>query len=405
MTTPSILVVEDNKTLRRLLEYRLAKRFDVRVAENGERALEAVAERVPDLIVSDIMMPVMDGFALLAALCAQPATEAVPFIFLTAKTDDLSRQKGLKKGVDDYLTKPFDVDHLITASSQIVQRSQLYQSKLNAKIGRDFSDRLLPREMPVEPGYRAMFFSRPKEDGGGDLFDWTRAEDGSYLFTVGDIMGKGLQAKFYAFSLPLLHPQHDPRDAPRHDREPGGADDARQRDADPGPGPRGDLRLAAAHALGAEDAPTASSTPTRATAGPSSLTGPNGPRASSSTRTSSSGSTRETEYEDRAFALPPGSALLCYTDGLNEQVTGAQRGHVRRGRRRDGSAPRRRSLRPSRPVHTLLSWLLRQRSEAALRRRRARVLAPARGRAGYARRGVAAGEHLPDASSRPGPPA
>ena len=122
------------------------------VAENGRHALEAVEGRVPDLIVSDIMMPVMDGFALLAALRSDPATQTVPFIFLTAKSDDLSRQKGLRKGIDDYLTKPFDVDRLITRIDQIVQRSQLYQSKLNAKIGRDFSDRLLPKKMPVEPG-------------------------------------------------------------------------------------------------------------------------------------------------------------------------------------------------------------------------------------------------------------
>ena len=161
---PHVLIVEDNKTLRRLLEYRLGKVYDVSVAENGERALEAVEARTPDLVVSDIMMPVMDGFALLAALRSDPATQAVPFIFLTAKSDDLSRQKGLKKGVDDYLTKPFDVDRLITRVGQIVQRSQIYQNKLNAKIGRDFSDRLLPKDMPDEPGYRTVFFSRPKED-------------------------------------------------------------------------------------------------------------------------------------------------------------------------------------------------------------------------------------------------
>ena len=202
MTQPAnILVVEDNKTLRRLLEYRLGKHFTVRVAQDGEAALDMVDDHVPDLIISDIMMPRMDGFALLAALRSQAEYEAIPFIFLTAKNDELTRERGLKKGIDDFMTKPFDIDHLIQRVEQIVQRTKVYQSKLNAKIGRDFSDRLLPKEMPNEPGYRTVFFSLPKEDGGGDLFDWTRIHDGSYLITVGDIMGKGLQAKFYAFSF------------------------------------------------------------------------------------------------------------------------------------------------------------------------------------------------------------
>ena len=351
---PHVLVVEDNKTLRRLLEYRLGKVYDVAVAENGQKALEAVEKRTPDLIVSDIMMPVMDGFALLAALRSQPATQAIPFIFLTAKSDDLSRQKGLKKGVDDYLTKPFDVDHLITRIGQIVQRSQLYQSKLSSKIGKDFSDRLLPREMPSEPGYRTVFFSRPKEDGGGDLFDWTRADDGSYLFTVGDIMGKGLQAKFYAFSFlsyirstihAMLRETVSParlmtrvnemliQDAvleetfaslllmrwePQNDRiifsnaghcrpilvTPGG----------PGLVEHSDLIL---------------------------------------------GLDPRTTYEDRTLDLPPGSALLCYTDGLNEQVarSGAMMGEA--GVALGAHA----ALDEQQPVKALLSWLLRRSAE------------------------------------------
>ena len=351
---PSVLVAEDNKTLRRLLEYRLGKQFDVRVAENGQRALALVEEQAPDLIVSDIMMPVMDGFALLAALQARPETEAIPFIFLTAKSDDVTRQKGLRKGVDDYLTKPFDVDHLINRVGQIVQRSQVYQTRLNAKIGRDFSDRLLPRDMPSEPGYRTVFFSRPKEDGGGDLFDWTRAEDGSYLFTVGDIMGKGLQAKFYAFSFlsyirstvhAMLRETLSPaalmtrvnemlindqvleetfasllimRWEPEHDRVTyANAGHCRPILASPdGPGivEHSDLIL---------------------------------------------GLDPGAVYQNRTLTVPPGAALLCYTDGLNEQVTrsGAMfgEGGVALGAQAALQSPR--------PVHALLSWLLRRSEE------------------------------------------
>ena len=352
MTSPNILIVEDNKTLRRLLEYRLGKRFDVRVAENGERALAAIDERAPDLIVSDIMMPVMDGFALLAALRASPATETIPFIFLTAKTDDLSRQKGLKKGVDDYMTKPFDIEHLIDRVTQILQRSQVYQSKLNAKIGRDFSDRLLPREMPAEPGYRTLFFSRPKEDGGGDLFDWTRADDGSYLFTVGDIMGKGLQAKFYAFSFlsyirSTIHAMLKTTVSPAVLMK--RVNEMLIQDAV--------LEETFASLLLMRWEP-ATNRVVYANAGHCRpiLATPDGPGMVEYSDLIL-GLDPQTEYVDHSFDRPArlGAAVL---HGRPQRAGHAQPGHVRRGRRRDGRPGRARDS--DAPVHTLLSWLLRR---------------------------------------------
>ena len=351
---PHVLVVEDNKTLRRLLEYRLGKVYDVAVAENGQKALEAVEARTPDLVVSDIMMPVMDGFALLAALRSDPATSAVPFIFLTAKSDDLSRQKGLKKGVDDYLTKPFDVDRLINRIGQIVQRSQVYQSKLNNKIGKDFSDRLLPKDMPDEPGYRTLFFSRPKEDGGGDLFDWTRADDGSYLFTVGDIMGKGLQAKFYAFSF-LSYIRSTVHAMLKETLSPaklmGRVNEMLIQDAV--------LEETFASLLLMRWEPQRNRV-VYANAGHCRpiLVTPDGPGLVEYSDLIL-GLDPHTTYEDRALDLPPGSALLCYTDGLNEQVTrsGAMFGEA--GVALGAEA----ALASEQPVHTLLSWLLRRSQE------------------------------------------
>ena len=97
MADHSILIVEDEHTLRRLLEYRLGKHYRVRTAANGEEALVRVADEAPDLIVSDIMMPRMDGFALQAALQEKKDTRAIPFIFLTAKADEQSRQRGRRR--------------------------------------------------------------------------------------------------------------------------------------------------------------------------------------------------------------------------------------------------------------------------------------------------------------------
>lgn len=201
MTDYSILVVEDEHILRRLLEHRLRKHYNVRTVANGIEALNSVSDSVPDLIISDIMMPQMDGFALQEALQENVHTRAIPFIFLTAKADDSSKLKGMRTGVDDYITKPFDLDSLLSRIDRLLERTHLFQTQLSSKIGKDFSRKLMPRRMPEVDGYEIAYLNEPREYGGGDLFDWMQPVPGQYFFTVGDVMGKGIQAKFYAFTF------------------------------------------------------------------------------------------------------------------------------------------------------------------------------------------------------------
>ncbi len=351
MARHSVLIVEDNHTLRRLLEYRLGKHYDVRAAQHGEEALVMVEEAIPDLIVSDIMMPRMDGFALLAVLRQDERTRTIPFIFLTAKTDDPSRAKGLTQGVDDYITKPFDIDFLLARIERILERAEVYQNKLNARIGRDFSDRLMPKTMPKEPGYRALFFSQPKEDGGGDLFDWKEIRPGSYLFTVGDIMGKGLQAKFYAFSFlsyirSTVHAMLEQTDSPaallRRVNEMLIRDEV--------------LEETFASLLIMRWEP-ATNTVTYSNAGHCR------PILVTPTRTGVVehsemilGLDAAEKYQDRQIQLPPGSALVAYTDGLIEQVskTGEQFGEI------GVASAAAEALGTPQPMHGMLKELLRR---------------------------------------------
>ncbi len=201
MADYSILVVEDEPTLRRLLEYRLAKQYRVRTASNGEEALTLIDEERPELIVSDVMMPRMDGFALQSALQENPTTRVIPFIFLTAKADEQSRTRGLRAGVDDYITKPFDFEQLMERVARLLERAHVYQSQFSSRVGEDFSRLLMPRTMPDIPGYSAFFYNLPREQGGGDFFDWAQPTPGMFFFTLGDVMGKGVKAKFFAFSF------------------------------------------------------------------------------------------------------------------------------------------------------------------------------------------------------------
>jgi serine phosphatase RsbU (regulator of sigma subunit) len=201
MAEHTVLVVEDDSTVRELLKYRLSKHYDVYTATNGEEALDQVEEVIPDLIISDIMMPKMDGFALQSALQSDKNTRVIPFIFLTARADDEARQQGQRKGVDDYITKPFDMETLLSRVERLLERVEMFQTQLDAQIGQDFSNRLLPDNVPSVDGYALRFHSEARQQGGGDLFDWAEMEDGSYFLTIGDVMGKGLRAKFYAFSF------------------------------------------------------------------------------------------------------------------------------------------------------------------------------------------------------------
>lgn len=120
-----ILAVDDEKHIVRLVQINLLKEgFEVVTASNGREALEAVAQHKPDLIVMDVMMPEMDGFAALHQLKENPETAAIPVIMLTAKAQDADVFKGWQSGADLYLTKPFNPSELITFVRRILETQE-----------------------------------------------------------------------------------------------------------------------------------------------------------------------------------------------------------------------------------------------------------------------------------------
>lgn len=129
----TILVVEDNKNTRILTEAKLKKYYNIVTAENGEQALEIFYERPIDLIVADIMMPVMDGYEMLKEL--RNAHEDVPILFITAKSTFNDKKKGFELGIDDYITKPIDYEELLLRIKAILRRSNI-STKLKINIGK-----------------------------------------------------------------------------------------------------------------------------------------------------------------------------------------------------------------------------------------------------------------------------
>jgi DNA-binding response OmpR family regulator len=111
-----VLLIEDNLEIRENTgEILSLANYEVVTAENGKVGVKLVKEKMPDLIICDIMMPELDGYGVLHILGKDPATAQIPFIFLTAKTEKSDVRKGMDLGADDYLTKPFDETELLNA--------------------------------------------------------------------------------------------------------------------------------------------------------------------------------------------------------------------------------------------------------------------------------------------------
>ena len=111
-----ILLIEDNDDIRdNTAEILELSNYKVIVAENGKIGIEKAIEHKPDLIICDIMMPVLDGYGVLHAVHRNESIRNTPFIFLTAKTERSDFRKGMEMGADDYVTKPFEDIELLNA--------------------------------------------------------------------------------------------------------------------------------------------------------------------------------------------------------------------------------------------------------------------------------------------------
>jgi len=122
---PRILWADDNKDMRDYVSRVLSDRYDVEPVADGEAALESTRRQLPDLVVTDIMMPRLDGMALLKALRADPRTRSIPVILLSARAGDGARAEASAAGADDYVVKPFSAKDLLTRVSLCLELAQI----------------------------------------------------------------------------------------------------------------------------------------------------------------------------------------------------------------------------------------------------------------------------------------
>lgn len=154
----TILIVEDNTDIRenasRLLE---SAGYKTLTADNGKNGLESARKYMPDLILCDIMMPILDGYGVLRALENIPEMTSVPFIFMTAKTEKADFRKGMDLGADDYLPKPFTGDDLLR-----VVGARLKKSRLSKKTAETYTDEFTDFENASQVFYDSNILSDHK---------------------------------------------------------------------------------------------------------------------------------------------------------------------------------------------------------------------------------------------------
>ncbi len=133
-----ILVVEDNTDLRSFIKENLSREFRVIAASDGEEGLGLAFARLPDLVITDVMMPGVDGMELCATLKGDKRTSHIPVIILTAKATRSDRREGLELGADDYLLKPFEMEELLIRIRNLLEQRKKLREKYSAMIGMDW---------------------------------------------------------------------------------------------------------------------------------------------------------------------------------------------------------------------------------------------------------------------------
>ena len=143
---PLILIVEDNRDIALYLKSLLTERYKVITARNGEEGLDAAEKSIPDLVITDLMMPVKDGYQLACEMKQNRLLNHIPVIMLTAKTSDEDRIKGLRCGVEAYIRKPFQPEELLISIENIFENRRILKEKYMSVITRDSSENKLDND-------------------------------------------------------------------------------------------------------------------------------------------------------------------------------------------------------------------------------------------------------------------
>ena len=202
--------MDDNPANVEILQMRLmANNYDIITATDGEMGLAVAREKHPDLILLDIMMPIMDGLEVCRRLKGDPSLPFMPIILVTAKTDSKDVVAGLDAGGDEYLTKPVDHAALVARVKSMLRIKMLHdtvleqstQLKKQLTTATKIQSLFWPESPEIVAGGHIWAVSVPANYVGGDLFDVIPLSDGSLLAYVADVSDKGVPAALIMAAL------------------------------------------------------------------------------------------------------------------------------------------------------------------------------------------------------------
>ena len=203
---PKILIVDDEPFNVDYLEQELEDlEYETISAVNGQDALEKITSESPDLVLLDIMMPIMDGFGVLEKVKADAVLRSIPIIVISANNDLTSVVKGIQLGAEDYLPKPFEPTLLKARIQSSLEKKSLrdlqdkYLQSLEREMNtaRNIQKEFLPEKLPNVEGWEIASYFKAAKVVAGDFYDAFLLPDGTLAFLVADVCGKGIGAALY----------------------------------------------------------------------------------------------------------------------------------------------------------------------------------------------------------------
>jgi serine phosphatase RsbU (regulator of sigma subunit) len=202
---PKILIVDDEPFNVDYLEQELDDMdYDTVSASNGQEGLQQVATTQPDMILLDIMMPIMDGFEMLQKLKAEPDWQNIPVVIISAMNDMNSVVRGIQLGADDYLPKPFEPTllkarldaGLMRKRLRDLEKQYLQGLEKELEIGHNIQLSFLPAELPQVEGWEIAASLKSAREVAGDFYDVFET-DGYVCLVIGDVCDKGVGAALF----------------------------------------------------------------------------------------------------------------------------------------------------------------------------------------------------------------